>query len=194
MQESVQPHMKADPKAPPIYIHGLEGGPQGTKGAFVTERFGGSGPDMPATRTGPHDDPPSCFEDCFALARDYVLARPASTLIGSSFGGAITLALLQRGVWQGPVVLLAPAGPLYGFHPSIPEGSHAIIIHDPSDEIVSYEGSELLTRGSPLRAELWPSDGGHRLHSIVSNGLFERAIKAQMERAQAPLTPFMIRL
>ena len=180
-------HMTCAPEAPPLYLHGFEGSVQGTKGRHLHEMFGSTGPEMPTYRhrTDEFGETPWCFEECFAIARDFVVSQPCSVLVGSSFGGAVTLALLQRGVWVGPVVLLAPAGALYGFAPYIPRNCHAIVIHDPADDVVPFEGSERLTKENDQRVELWSSDGGHRLHSVVESGLLERAVRAQVERAGA---------
>lgn len=179
--------MTCDPKAPPIYIHGFEGKVTGTKGQFITDIFGGSGPDMPTYRH--HSDEigekPWCFEEAFEAARDYLLSHPCSVLIGSSFGGAVTLALLQRGLWRGPVILLAPACERYGFHLYLPSGCHAIVIHDPEDDVVGYEGSVRFKDENSEKVELWMSDGGHKLHPIIENGLLERAIIEQIQRASS---------
>lgn len=168
----------------PLYIHGLEGGPLGNKGTFIRDLYGRLGPDMPA-----HADPdqitrrPRCFETCYELARAELEAHPASVLVGSSFGGAITLALLQRGAWSGPVVLLAPAAVRYELDPALPSGCHAIIIHDPNDDLVPYSDSELIARSNPCAVELWSSDGGHKLKTITHNGLLKRAVETQLARA-----------
>ena len=179
-------NMTCNPKAPPIYLHGFEGAVTGTKGNFINERFGGLGPDMPTYKhcNDEEGETPWCFEEAFEVARDFVLSNPCSVLVGSSFGGAITLALLQRGLWRGPVVLLAPASDRYGFHPYLPQGCHALVIHDPEDDVVAYQGSERLKTENPDRVELWSSDGGHRLHSIIESGLLERAVNEQLKRAE----------
>lgn len=179
-------YMTCDHTAPPIYLHGFEGAVTGTKGTYIMERFGGSGPDMPTYKHSSDElgERPWCFEEAFESARDFVLSRPSSVLIGSSFGGAITLALLQRGLWRGPVVFLAPACERYGFHLYLPSGCHAVVIHDPKDEVVDYQGSARLMEANPQQVELWQSDGGHKLHSIVKSGLLERAVNEQLARAQ----------
>ena len=170
----------------PVYLHGLEGDPDGTKGSFVKQVFGRSGPDMPAHRDPDGrtlDQVPSCFETCLEIARAYLEEASASVLVGSSFGGAVTVELLHRGLWRGPVVLLAPAAHVYGLNLKLPTGCHAIIIHDPHDDLIPYSGSEEMARVNPNQVELWSSDGGHGLHTTTQTGLLELAIRRQVERA-----------
>jgi hypothetical protein len=42
--------------------------------------------------------------------------------VGSSFGGAVAVVLLQRGAWRGPTLLLAPAAVELGVEPRLPLG------------------------------------------------------------------------
>ena len=103
--------------------------------------------------------------------------------MGSSFGGAVALELIHRQLWFGPIVLLAPACARYGLDLRLPEGCHAIVIHDPEDEIVPYADSEKLVRLNPNAAELWASDGGHRLSTITGNGMLAQAVETQLSRS-----------
>ena len=184
IDQDQQTHPLFDPHQPPLYLHGLEGGPGGTKGRHILKLYGRSGPQMPAQggQSAPAT-PPDCFETCVQVAYASLLDRSASVLIGSSFGGAVTMALLQRGLWCGPVVLLAPAIAHYGLDLDLPVGSHAIIIHDRRDDLVSFSGSLSLHDRNQESCELWESDGGHRLHTITQNGMLERAVERQIERA-----------
>ena len=174
-----------DPNALPLYIHGLEGNPTKPtgKGGYMLKTFGRSGPQMPAKYEGTLARP-SCFEPSFEVMSQYLQANPASVLVGSSFGGGITMALLQRGFWKGPIVLLAPAIKRYQLDLEFPDDVHAIVIHDPSDDIINYEDSIVLQKANPATCELWPSDGGHRLSTITQNGTLEKAVRLQMTRAQ----------
>ena len=174
-----------NPHALPLYIHGLEGDPKKAtgKGGYMLKTFGRSGPKMPSKSESTLGRP-ACFEACYDVMSDYLRINPASVLVGSSFGGGITMALLQRGLWKGPIVLLAPAIKRYQFDLKFPSGVHAIIIHDPSDDIVSYADSIALQAVNPKSCELWESDGGHRLSTIKSNGILEKAVRLQLQRAQ----------
>ena len=177
-------HPQFDPTAPPIYIHGLEGSAQGTKGLFVLETYGRSGPEMPAKAGSVLGERPPSFAPCFEVCKNYLAQTKASVLIGSSFGGAMTMAILQAGLWHGPVVLLAPAIKRYGFDLRLPEGVHALIIHDPSDDLIPFEDSIELQKVNSDQAILWESDGGHRLGTITKNGLLKKAIDEQLARAK----------
>ena len=176
-------HPHFDPQAQPIYIHGLEGSAQGTKGSFVLRSFGRSGPEMPAHAGGERGKKPPCFEACFQVCQEYIQQTKASVLIGSSFGGAMTMALVQHNIWRGPVVLLAPAIKHYGFDLKLPKDVNAIIIHDRSDDIIPFADSILLNESNPKQSILWESDGGHRLSTITKNGVLEKAIKQQIQYA-----------
>lgn len=178
----MESHSSFDADALPLYIHGLEGSAQGSKGTFMLNTFGRSGPNMPAKK-GVSGDRPSSFETCFDVMKSYLDDHGASVLVGSSFGGAITMALLQRGIWHGPVVLLAPAIQYYGLNLQLPSEVHAIIIHDPQDDLIDFSGSEALHQANLNSSELWISDGGHRLKTITHNGLLERAVRDQIQRA-----------
>lgn len=176
-------HPQFDPSSPPIYIHGLEGSANGTKGKFVRATYGRSGPQMDAKAGEKLGVRPPSFEPCFEVCKAYIEQTKASVLVGSSFGGAMTMALLQAGVWQGPVVLLAPAIKRYGFDLKLPQGVHALIIHDPNDDLIPYEDSIELQQSNPKNAILWKSDGGHKLETITTNGLLKKAIDEQIARA-----------
>lgn len=182
-------------KAHIMYLHGLEGSPQGTKGRWMQTYFSAVAPEMPASR----DNFEHSFAASYKVAKSAVQTHQPDVIVGSSFGGGILMKLLQSGDWSGNAVMLAPAGVMYGIGDNIPEGSHAIIIHSPADHLVSYADSELIVRNSGGRAELWaaesvhldscdPSstdnacDGNHRLHAIIHDGMLARAVVAQLTR------------
>lgn len=156
-----------------MYLHGLEGSPQGTKGQYMVQSFGATAPDMPAI-----GGVESAFDDSYAVAREAVARENPSVVVGSSFGGAILMRLVLEGHWRGPCVFLASAGYRYGLGDSIPEGIEAIFIHAREDRIIPFEDSERVVRNSGPRCQLWPTDGDHRLHHIVSDGLLYRAVTA----------------
>ena len=156
----------------------------GTKGRHMLKVFGRTGPKMPA-KSDHQGQRPLCFDTCVEVAHHHLKSNPASVLVGSSFGGAVTMAILQRRLWCGPVVLLAPAIAHYKLDLRLPIGSHAIIIHDPDDDLINFQGSIDLHEANSESSELWESDGGHKLHTITDNGMLERAVRRQIERAQA---------
>ena len=78
------------------FIHGLEGSPQGSKARLFAEHFEAL---TPAMDTGD-------FESCVETQRAALESFRPDVLVGSSFGGAVAVALLQRGLWSGPTLLL----------------------------------------------------------------------------------------
>jgi hypothetical protein len=165
-----------------MYLHGLEGSPQGTKGSWMRQFMNAIAPEMPARRTNLEQS----FLDSYTVALAAVHKYEPKVIVGSSFGGAILMRLLQSGDWSGNAVMLAPAGIMYGIGETIPKGSTAIIIHSPSDAIVSYSDSQKVIKNSPSRAELWPAptsdapEGNHRLSDIIENGQLCRAVTTQL--------------
>ena len=174
-----------------MYLHGMEGSPKGTKGGWVQGHFACTcAPDLDA-----HGHKPHVFEEAVETARKAVEGFGPQLVIGSSFGGAVTLELMHRGVWSGggtSFILLAPAGVFYGENATIPPGHRAIIIHAPSDKVVPYAHSLALMGTSidptgEASVELWNAktdyrrdprdhDGNHRLHDVIDpGGLLGRA-------------------
>lgn len=103
--------------------------------------------------------------------RQLELGRP-DVVLGSSFGGAVSLELLRRGLWRGPTVLLCPAHervtergwqrPHPGFA-GVPDEVVAgvLVVHGTKDETVPLEHSRRLVSGT--RARLLVVDDDHRL-------------------------------
>jgi pimeloyl-ACP methyl ester carboxylesterase len=91
-------------------------------------------------------------------------------LVGSSFGGAVAVAMLDRGIWRGPTVLLAPAYRYFFGVARLPPGVPVIIAHGRSDDVISLADShDLAATGSPEFVELVELDDGHRLDSLVES-------------------------
>lgn len=103
--------------------------------------------------------------------RQLELTRP-DVVLGSSFGGAVSLELLRRGLWRGPTVLLCPAHERVterGWqrrHPGfsgLPDEvvANVLVVHGTSDETVPVEHSRRLVDGT--KARLVCVDDDHRL-------------------------------
>ncbi|MDH3588188.1 MAG: hypothetical protein OEQ74_02165, partial [Gammaproteobacteria bacterium] len=71
------------------FIHGLEGSPYGIKSQQLKQEFDALTPEMDT----------SDFEACIRLQSDAIVSFAPDLLVGSSFGGAVALALLQQGLW-----------------------------------------------------------------------------------------------
>jgi pimeloyl-ACP methyl ester carboxylesterase len=159
-------------------IHGLEGSPTGAKAQYLTKHFELAAPAMDT----------SDFEACVRIHADALKAQIPDVVVGSSFGGAVAVALLQRGFWSGPTLLLAPAVGHYGVQPQLPEAAAAIIVHGSRDEVLPIEKSRLLAAsGTPERVELVEVDDTHRLASLLEDGrLAELVREAQRLSSSGP--------
>ena len=95
-------------------------------------------------------------EDVAEAARAIARLRPAA-VVGYSWGGAIATFLLERGLWAGPTLLLAPAGGLLAVHAGRPAPSLAnlrslpplTLVHGESDAIVAAADSFALAQTAP---------------------------------------------
>ena len=144
------------------FVHGLEGSPSGSKARLLARHFEASTPAMDT----------SDFEGC--VAQHAALLSEGGgpdVLAGSSFGGAVAVALLQRGHWAGPTLLLAQAALLYGLPAELPPGVPVWIVHGSGDDLVPPEHSRrLAAAGDPGHVRLIEVDDDHSLHASVENG------------------------
>lgn len=156
------------------FVHGLEGSPQGTKARLLAEHFT---TETPAMDTGD-------FEACVALQADVAHRFRPDVLVGSSFGGAVAVALLQRRLWRGPTLLLAQAALRQGLAPALPEDVDVWLVHARADDVVPCEDSRTLARsGTPGRVRLLERDDDHPLHELSASGELVRLVRALHETA-----------
>jgi len=156
------------------FIHGLEGSPQGTKALFLAKHFDTR---TPAMDTGD-------FAGCIALHARIIDEFAPEVLVGSSFGGAVAVALLAKGLWRGPTLLLAPAQRHFGVAESLAPRVPVIIAHGTRDDVVDIEGSRGLARSSSAEwAELLEVDDDHRLESLVTSGRLAELVREVARRA-----------
>src|SRR4029453_6916478 len=94
------------------FIHGLESSPQGAKAQHLARHFTALTPAMDT-----HD-----FTASVAVQTAMLREFDPHVLVGSSYGGAIAVELLQRGVWRGPTLLLAQAALRRGQPAALPAG------------------------------------------------------------------------
>lgn len=157
------------------FAHGLESSPQGNKARLFAEHFEARTPAM-----NPRD-----FESCVQVHAAELTAFRPDLLVGSSFGGAVAVALLQRKLWAGPTLLLAQASRHYLPEPRLPEGVRVTLVHAPADEVVDVEGSRALAKtGTSSLVELIEVDDDHGLTRLVSSGEL-----IALARRAAELTP-----
>ena len=159
-----------------LYLHGLEGDANGTKGLHCQNHYGANAPQMPATIKNLMRSRRGCIKTCYQIARRAVKRHQPDLIIGSSFGGGLTIALMQHGIHKGKAILLAPAGVKYGLPTIIPPENEVVIIHDPTDQIVPFEDSVRIYKDNLLEGcdiRLITADGGHQLDNLTTNGLLD---------------------
>ncbi len=150
------------------FIHGLEGSPQGAKARLFAEHFEAV---TPAMETGD-------FEACVRVQAETLESFRPDVLVGSSFGGAVAVALLSRGLWRGPTLLLAQAALRHDAGAQLPEGVRVWLVHGLRDELVDPEESRRLARtGTPELVRLIEVDDDHSLHKMVESGELLKVVR-----------------
>lgn len=143
------------------FIHGLEGSPHGNKARVLAAHF-----DAETLAMNTSD-----FEQCVALHAERLRSRPPDVVIGSSFGGAVAVALLQIGAWTGPTLLLAQAALRRGLPPDLPVGVRVWLVHGTGDDVISIEDSRLIAQANRRpEVRLVEVDDDHSLHESTANG------------------------
>lgn len=154
------------------FIHGLESSPRSSKAMYLDRWFDSETPEMDT----------SDFEGAIAIQAARLAERPPEVLIGSSFGGAVALALLVRGLYAGSTLLLAPAHRHYHVPERIPEGVPAIIVHGTKDDVVPIEGSRALAEtGTPGLVRLVVVEDEHRLGLLVETDALAKLVRAAFD-------------
>src|SRR5690606_5770584 len=161
-----------------LFVHGQESGPQGTKARLLARHFETLTPQMD---TGD-------FAGCVRQIAAAIESFQPDVVVGSSFGGAVAVALLQRGAWRGPTLLLAPAPVQLGLEPRLPTGVPVWIVHGTEDDVVPIASSLILARsGSPERVRLLEVHDDHRLSATVASGRLLALLRALAADVGAPL-------
>jgi predicted esterase len=159
------------------FVHGLESSPQGVKAQLLARHFTARTPAMD-TRD---------FEASVAVQAAELREFDPHVLVGSSYGGAIAVALLQRGIWRGPTLLLAQAALRRGQPAQLPTDVTVWLVHGSRDEIIDPADSRALARsGSPGRVHLLEVDDVHALHTTVEDGRLVAWVTALADGASAP--------
>jgi predicted esterase len=150
------------------FIHGLESGPGSSKAAYLDRFFDAETPAMD-TRD---------FEGSVALQARHVAMFGPDVVVGSSFGGAVALALLQRGAFSGPTVLLAPAHTHFAVESRIPPGARVVIVHGSRDAVVSIEDSRrLAASGGRGLVDFVEVDDEHRLATLLEGDVLAAVVR-----------------
>ena len=113
----------------------------------------------------------SDFEACVALQSEVAAMWGPVVLVGSSYGGAVATALLQRGLWRGPTLLLANAALRRGLDASLPPGVRVHAVHAAGDEIVPIADSRAIQAANPRpEVTLAEVDDDHALTRHTQSG------------------------
>jgi len=143
------------------FAHGLEGSPQGVKARLFAEHFTACTPAMDT-----HD-----LDGCVRVHAETLRRFRPDVLVGSSFGAAVVVALLQQGLWRGPTLLLAQAALRRRPDARLPAGVPIWLVHGRRDELIDPEESRRLARtGDPRRVRLIEVDDDHSLHASAASG------------------------
>ncbi|MBX7192896.1 MAG: hypothetical protein K1X94_12600 [Sandaracinaceae bacterium] len=162
------------------FIHGLESSPQGEKARFFAEHFDATTPSMDT-----RDLEGAIRTQALAIQSAIDAGRGPDVVVGSSFGGAIAVALLARGLWRGPTLLLAQAAQKLGVIDPLPAGVHVTLVHGVDDAIVPIEDSRALARTGTLGlVTLEEVADEHRLSSLVSSGRLASLVRELHARAR----------
>lgn len=184
-----------------LFLHGLEGSPEGDKSLHLKEKWGGK---TPALRTGPllslksesgDVDWQSLPKDSLTRAINVVYQDALSALnycnpdviVGSSMGGAILAKLIAEGRWEGPSVFLAPAiDTLLGEDFVFDAAPSSVWVLGEFDEIVRNDLNKIRCLKSGGSLMISPEDS-HRLHKALASGLIDCAITTVIEMSEADI-------
>jgi hypothetical protein len=152
-----------------LFIHGQEGSPQGSKARALAAAFETTTPAMETSN----------FEACVAQQAEAIRRLRPDVVVGSSFGGAIAVALLQREAWSGPTLLLAQAAQRLGVRGRVPPGARVWLVHARGDAVVPIADSRRLARsGTPGYVKLIEVEDDHALHDFVATGKLVETLDA----------------
>jgi predicted esterase len=160
-----------------LFIHGQEGSPQGSKARALAAAFD--------TRTPAMDT--KNLEACVAQQAEAVRRFEPDVVVGSSYGAAVAVALLQREQWDGPTLLLAQAAQQLGLRGRLPRGVRVWLVHATGDDVVPVDDARKLARsGTQGLVRLVEVEDDHALHAFVASG---RLVAMVEELAAAQASP-----
>jgi hypothetical protein len=150
----------------PLFFHGREGSNRGNKARWLAREYGACTPTYDT----------ESLDAAMPRARRVLKQHGPSVVVGSSFGGAVLLKLIQEGLWDGPSVFLAQAGVKFGLEATLPTHVPAVVVHGTRDTIVDPQDSRALAESSG--AQLVEVDDDHRLGSIRASGVLGGALQS----------------
>lgn len=152
-----------------LFIHGLMSSPRGHKARYLAARFDAL---TPAMQTGD-------FLACLEVQTAAIASHQPEVVIGSSFGGAVLLELIRRGVWRGPSLFLAQAALRLDSEASLPPDLPVLLVHGLADEVVPIAESRTLAATSAL-ARLVEVDDEHRLLELTRSERLAELVREAM--------------
>ena len=178
-----------DQKPRVLFLHGLEGSPQGQKAQHLLEHWGAYTPQMPSGQLihlksvwGAWVNVPSLMlsdavnslmEGVEMAIRDF---QP-DIVVGSSMGGALAFKAMLDGLWSGPTIFLNPA--IFQLlrkdaTRQLP-GARTVWILGSEDVITPYPAN--LQACAACDGASMVIDDNHRLAKAVTHGYLDAAIK-----------------
>jgi len=125
------------------------------------------------------------FWGCVDLQAKTIEEFRPDVLVGSSFGGAVAVALLQRNRWRGPTVLLAQAALRYDPGARLPKGVPVILVHGLQDDVINIDDSRKLARtGTREMVRLIEVDDVHDLKALVDSGRLVEIIRQAVQQSR----------
>ena len=127
------------------------------------------------------------FECCMEEQEKAIREFKPTLIVGSSWGGAIVLELIRRGVWGGKTIALCPAytkvhSILLTEDTKLPEGlKECLVVHGTKDETIPYRHSEELVKNHPGLELLTIEGDNHRLDGMLESGQLIQVIKERLE-------------
>ena len=122
-----------------------------------------------------------------ALHAEQIRRFEPDVLVGSSFGGAVAVALLQREQWRGPTLLLAQAALRQGLRARLPIGVPVWLVHAKGDDVVPVADSRKLARsGTPGLVRLIEVEDDHALGTFTGAGGLVAAVRELVAAAATP--------
>jgi predicted alpha/beta-hydrolase family hydrolase len=118
------------------------------------------------------------LERCVAIQADAIREYRPDIVVGSSWGGAVALICVSRGIYSGPLLAVAPVPKLIfdrlgdadgqrcaAFCREMPADAvrRAVIVHGDQDEVVPLEHSRMLAAATGVELQVIPG-GDHSLH------------------------------
>jgi pimeloyl-ACP methyl ester carboxylesterase len=173
-----------------LFLHGLEGSPSGNKPTWLRAAgYDVRAPQLPTDAVARWLERASetldraLLEPAVTVASDALREEPPDLLVGSSFGGGLAVELAHRGLFRGPMVLLAPAARKLYARDALPSGQgRVLVLHGRRDDVVPCEDSLALAARSSGEVQLWLVEDDHRLSASVAAGLLGRMIDAALDR------------